>query len=268
MYTPTVGEACQRYHHLPVAPLGLYLRASAAGTFLAQLRALPEQGVRVVVVTDGERVLGLGDLGAGGMAISEGKSLLYTAAAGVPPPQILPVCIDVGTNNAALLADPAYRGLRQRRLGGAAYEAVLEEFVGALQAWRPHVVLQWEDFGNGNAFWLLARYRPRICCLNDDIQGTAAVALAGLLAALRAGGGASLAEQRILFHGAGEAGTGIGELVAIALEARHGLSREEVRGGEIPGRWQGALARPSPSISVHASLEPACYASCAPPDLT
>ena len=180
------------------------------------------------MVTDGERILGLGDLGAGGMGISEGKSLLYTAAAGVPPAAILPVCLDVGTANTALLNDPDYNGLRQPRVTGAAYEALLEEFITALQTWRPHVVLQFEDFANHMAFSLLEKYRSKICSFNDDIQGTACITLAGLLSALRAEG-ASLADQRVLFLGAGEAGTGIGELIAIALEKRHGMSRAEGR---------------------------------------
>jgi malate dehydrogenase (oxaloacetate-decarboxylating)(NADP+) len=228
LYTPTVGEACQRYHELGVPTYGLYLRATQRGGFLAALRALPQQAVSVVVVTDGERILGLGDLGTGGMGISEGKSLLYTAAAGVPPHAILPVCLDVGTNNACLLADPAYPGLRHPRLQGAQYRAVTDEFVAALRAWRPHVVLQFEDFANHTAFELLAAHRGQLAAFNDDVQGTACITLAGLLSALRATGG-SLADQRVLFLGAGEAGTGIAELIAIALEARHGLTRAQAR---------------------------------------
>ncbi|KAL4857157.1 NADP-dependent malic enzyme [Chlorella vulgaris] len=228
VYTPTVGEACQKYHAIGVPTYGLYLRATDRGTFLQRLQAYPLQGVRVVVVTDGERILGLGDLGAGGMGISEGKSLLYTAAAGVPPHQILPVTLDVGTNNQALLKDPAYAGLRKPRVTGQAYEEVVAEFVAALKAWQPHVLLQFEDFANHTAFHLLDTYRSQLCCFNDDVQGTACVCLAGVLSALRATG-ASLADQRILFHGAGEAGTGIGELIAICLERRHGMTRQQGR---------------------------------------
>lgn len=228
LYTPTVGEACQRYHALPIPTYGLYLRATNSGNFLSMMRSLPQQDIQVVVVTDGERILGLGDLGAGGMGISEGKSLLYTAAAGVDPSAILPVCIDVGTANPSLLNDPSYKGLRQPRLTGAAYEAVIEEFISALKTWRPNAVLQFEDFGNHTAFQLLLKYRKRICCFNDDIQGTACITLAGLLSALRAEG-TSLKDQRVLFLGAGEAGTGIGELIAIALEMKHGMTREEGR---------------------------------------
>lgn len=230
LYTPTVGEACQRYHQLGIPTYGLYLRASERGRFLELLQALPahQQNISVVVVTDGERILGLGDLGAGGMGISEGKSLLYTAAAGVPPHAILPICLDVGTNNVALREDPQYHGLRQPRLAGAEYNAIVAELVAALQEWRPHVVLQWEDFGNSNAFRLLLKYRRTLCSFNDDIQGTACITVAGLLSALRATG-SSLPQQQVLFLGAGEAGTGIGELIAIALEKRHGMTREQAR---------------------------------------
>ncbi|KAK9837421.1 hypothetical protein WJX81_001177 [Elliptochloris bilobata] len=228
VYTPTVGQACQRYHLLQLTPRGLYLRATEAGHFLQQLCAWPRQDIRVVVVTDGERVLGLGDLGAGGLGIVEGKALLYTAAAGLDPALCLPVCLDVGTNNAVLLDDPAYKGLRQRRIAGAAYDALLDEFMAALRAWQRHVLLQFEDFANHNAFRLLARFRERACCFNDDVQGTACIALAGLLSALRATGG-NLAQQRVLFYGAGEAGTGIAELIAIALHRRHGLSLQQGR---------------------------------------
>lgn len=223
-----MGQACEEWSKLPIPVYGLYLRATERGHFLSKMRAYPQQDITVVVVTDGERILGLGDLGAGGMGISEGKSLLYTAAGGIAPSHILPVCLDVGTNNQTLLDCPDYKGLRQRRLTGADYAAVMEEFISALHTWRPHVVLQFEDFGNHMAFELLEKYRQRICCFNDDIQGTACITLAGLLSALRATGG-SLKDQRVLFLGAGEAGTGIGELIAIALEHRHGLTREEGR---------------------------------------
>jgi malate dehydrogenase (oxaloacetate-decarboxylating)(NADP+) len=162
------------------------------------------------------------------MGIAEGKSLLYTAAAGVDPSAILPVCIDVGTANPTLLNDPSYKGLRQPRLTGAAYEAVIEEFITALKTWQPHVVLQFEDFANHTAFHLLHKYRTEICSFNDDVQGTACITLAGLLSALRAEG-ARLKDQRVLVLGAGEAGVGIGELIAIALEMKHGMTRKEAR---------------------------------------
>ncbi|CAL5223762.1 g6326 [Coccomyxa viridis] len=227
VYTPTVGEACQRYHRLPLTPVGLHLRATDP-CFLTKLQAWPHQDVRVVVVTDGERVLGLGDLGAGGMGIAEGKILLYTAAAGVDPQACLPVMLDVGTNNETLLADPLYKGLRQRRLVGADYWEVVERFMTSLKQWQPHTLVQYEDFANHHAFQLLEKYRGSHCCFNDDIQGTACITLAGLMSALRVTGG-QLSEQRIMFHGAGEAGTGIAELIAIALHRMHGLSIEEGR---------------------------------------
>lgn len=163
------------------------------------------------------------------LMMMQGKALLYTVAGGVPPSSVLPVCLDVGTNNKALLEDPTYTGLKQRRLTGAAFDAVMDEFVSAVQAWRPHVLVQFEDFGNVNAFRVLDRWRERCCCFNDDMQGTAAVALAGLLAGMRATGG-SLEQQTFLFLGAGEAGTAIGELISQQLVRRHGLSLQQARG--------------------------------------
>ncbi|CAL8463533.1 g3067 [Coccomyxa elongata] len=228
VYTPTVGEACQRYHHLPIVTQGLYLESGSKSKFLKQMQAWPQQDVRVVVVTDGERILGLGDLGSSGMGIAEGKILLYTAAAGVNPRVCLPVFLDVGTNNKSLLQDPMYKGLRQPRLRGAAYHEVVASFMAALQQWQPHVLVQFEDFANHNAFELLNEYRSQACVFNDDIQGTACITLAGILSALRATG-KSLAEQQILFYGAGEAGTGIAELIAMALERRHGIPRDQAR---------------------------------------
>lgn len=228
IYTPTVGDACEQYHKLPLKTRGLYISLNDKGNVLSKLKSWAHQDVAVVVVTDGERILGLGDLGANGMGISEGKITLYTAAAGVNPMQCLPVCLDVGTNNQALLDDPQYKGLRQRRCTGTEYDAFVEEFVTALQQWRPHVLLQFEDFGNNNAFRLLEKYRSRLCCFNDDIQGTACITLAGILSALRVSG-QSLADQRVMFLGAGEAGTGIGELIAEFLQTRHGLSQQAAR---------------------------------------
>lgn len=236
LYTPTVGEACQRYHRLSIPTYGVYLRADHCITkdcMLSQLKSLsPEfydvDNIKVVVVTDGERILGLGDLGVGGMGISEGKSLLYTAAAGVPPKQVLPVCLDVGTNNRVLLEDDEYFGMRWERMRACEYHDFINQFILALKEWNPNVVLQFEDFANHNAFDLLQQYRKEICCFNDDIQGTASIALSGLLAALRLTK-KSLLDQRILFLGAGEAGVGIGDLIAQALQTWHGLTLEEAR---------------------------------------
>lgn len=225
VYTPTVGEACQTYHKLPITTQGVYITADDAGNVGKKLRALPQQDVRVAVVTDGERILGLGDLGAGGMGISEGKILLYTVCAGVPPQQCLPVCLDVGTNNKELIADPDYKGLRRERLRGEKYDALVAEFMAEMRSWQPDCMVQFEDFGNTNAFRILEKYRHNQPCFNDDIQGTACITLAALLSALRVTGKA-LTDQRILFLGAGEAGVGIGELVVMALE-KAGVPHEQ-----------------------------------------
>jgi malate dehydrogenase (oxaloacetate-decarboxylating)(NADP+) len=217
VYTPTVGEACQKFGHIFRAPRGIYLPFSARGRLRELLSNWPEKDVRFIVVTDGERILGLGDLGAGGMGIPIGKLSLYTACAGVPPPYCLPVVLDVGTNNQVLLDDPLYLGLRQQRVRGADYLAFVDEFVAAVQQLYPKCCIQWEDFANFNAVPILARYRDKICTFNDDIQGTAGVALAGIYGALRLTGG-KLSEQRFLFLGAGSAATGIAELISLAME--------------------------------------------------
>jgi malate dehydrogenase (oxaloacetate-decarboxylating)(NADP+) len=227
VYTPTVGEACQKFDHIFHAARGLYLPITAKGRLRELIANWPQPDVRFIVVTDGERILGLGDLGVGGMGIPIGKLALYTACAGVPPQLTLPITLDVGTNNTDLLEDPLYLGLRQNRVRGAEYDAFIEEFVQAVQDAFPKCCLQWEDFANFNAVPILARYRDTICTYNDDIQGTAAVALAGILAALRITGG-KLTEQRFLFLGGGSAATGIAELISEAM-ALEGLPIDEAR---------------------------------------
>jgi malate dehydrogenase (oxaloacetate-decarboxylating)(NADP+) len=228
VYTPTVGEACQRFDHIFRAARGMYLPMSARGRLREILANWPQKDVRFIVVTDGERILGLGDLGVGGMGIPIGKLALYTACAGVPPQYCLPVMLDVGTNNQSLLDDPLYLGSRQNRVRGEEYKAFVDEFVEAVQVLYPKCCIQWEDFANLNAVPILERFRDRVCTYNDDIQGTAAVALAGIYGALRISG-QKLGDQRFLFLGAGSAATGIAELISQAM-ALEGMDITAARG--------------------------------------
>ena len=227
IYTPTVGKACQQFCHIYRRPRGLYISLQERGRIRDILSNWPHRDPRVIVVTDGERILGLGDLGAAGMGIPIGKLSLYTACAGIQPTHCLPVTLDVGTNNESLLDDPLYLGLERRRERGAAYDELVDEFIQAAQETFPRALIQLEDFGNANAFRLLEKYRDQLCLFDDDIQGTGAVAYAGLLAAMGLTGG-ELGEQRILFFGAGQAGIGIANTITAGLVAQ-GLSPEQAR---------------------------------------
>ncbi|XP_039026085.1 NADP-dependent malic enzyme-like [Hibiscus syriacus] len=229
VYTPTVGEACQKYGSIFRRPQGLFISLKEKGKIREVLRNWPQRNIQVIVVTDGERILGLGDLGCQGMGIPIGKLSLYSALGGVRPSACLPVTIDVGTNNEKLLNDEFYIGLRQRRATGQEYAELMHEFMTAVkQTYGEKVLIQFEDFANHNAFDLLAKYSTTHLVFNDDIQGTASVVLAGLVAALKVVGG-TLADHRFLFLGAGEAGTGIAELIALEISKQTNMPLKEAR---------------------------------------
>jgi len=227
VYTPAVGEGCQRFSEIWRRPRGLFLSYPRKDR-MEQILADPRyDDVRCIVVSDGERILGLGDQGAGGMGIPIGKMALYTALGGIPPEHCLPILLDVGTDRESLLDDPIYIGWRHRRIRGAEYDAFIEEFVSAVQSRWPNILLQWEDFAGVNAAILLKRYRDRLCTFNDDIQGTAAITTGTLLAAVRATG-RPLKDQCIAMFGSGSAGIGIGDLLIAAMR-EEGLSEAEAR---------------------------------------
>ncbi len=227
IYTPTVGQACKEYAHIFRQPRGLYVSCQDRGRVREILGHWPDKDIRVIVVTDGERILGLGDLGTNGMGIPVGKLSLYVACAGIHPDQGLPVTLDVGTDNQELLDDPLYLGTKSRRLRGQEYDDLVEEFVVAVRDAFPEAVLQFEDFLTPNAYRLLNRYRDRILCFNDDIQGTAAVALAGVYASTRLSR-LDFAELRVMFLGAGSAATGIADLLVKAF-VQAGLTEQQAR---------------------------------------
>lgn len=225
IYTPTVGEACQKFGHIFRAPRGLFVSAKDRGHVRELVANVPNKKVDIIVVTDGNRILGLGDLGACGMGIPIGKLALYTACAGVNPQHTLPVTIDAGTNNEEFLKDPLYIGERHKRIDEDEYYALIEEFINAVRERWPDVLIQFEDFQNTHAFELLDKYRNRIPCFNDDIQGTASVVVTGFYSAMRVKK-EKLSDQRILFLGAGSAATGIAHLLADAM-VEEGTPREE-----------------------------------------
>jgi malate dehydrogenase (oxaloacetate-decarboxylating) len=227
IYTPVVGEGCKQYSHIYRRPRGLYIPYTQRHEIGAVLANAPTRDVDVIVVTDGERILGLGDLGVGGMGIPVGKLSLYTLCAGVPPARTLPIILDVGTGNQELLSDPLYLGWRHERVRGQEYDDFIEAFVQAVIKEFPNVLLQWEDFSKNNATRLLERYHDRLCTFNDDIQGTGAVTLSGFLAAMDVIG-STISKQQIVMLGAGSSATGISDQIVSAMMSE-GLTQQEAR---------------------------------------
>jgi malate dehydrogenase (oxaloacetate-decarboxylating) len=246
VYTPVVGEACQKFSHIYRRGRGLYVAYEQRESIERILRSAGIEHPSVIVVTDGERILGLGDQGAGGMGIPIGKLCLYTLCAGVSPYSTLPITLDVGTDNEERLADPLYLGMRHKRVRGAPYQEFVDTFVNAVKRVFPHVVLQWEDFLKENALFQLARFRDHLCTFNDDVQGTAGVVIAGLWGALRLTGG-RMRDQRVAFAGAGASAQGIGELLVSAF-VEDGLTREEAMRRIWTTDSHGLVARSRPKL--------------------
>jgi len=269
VYTPVVGEACQQFSHIYRRPRGLYISYEQRHRIDAIL-ANHTRPPAVIVVTDGERILGLGDQGVGGMGIPTGKLSLYTACAGIPPWLTLPIVLDVGTDNQERLNDPLYLGLRHKRIRGSEYQDFVDRFVAAVMRVFPDAVLQWEDFLKANAIAQLERFRDRLCTFNDDIQGTAAVVVAGVFSALRITGQA-MRDQRIVLGGAGASAQGIANLFVSALrdaglsaeEARHRICTVDSRGLVTKARaemedFKAAYARPVEEVACYICADRSC----------
>ena len=246
VYTPAVGEGCQRFSEIWRKPRGLFI-SYPNRHLIDQMLANPRYDqIRCIVVSDGERILGLGDQGAGGMGIPIGKMALYTALGGIPPQHCLPILLDVGTDNEALLHNPIYIGWQHHRVRGQEYDDFIEAFVAAIQRRWPHILLQWEDFAGENALRILSRYRDRLCTFNDDIQGTAAVTTGALFAAVHATG-IPLRDQRIAMFGSGSAGVGIVALLIAAMKGQ-GLSEEDAQGRIYAFNRHGLIVEGDPSL--------------------